>query len=52
MFTLLIEFLLRARIAYRELALSQIHLAHEDVPGIVIELRQLRARLESLKGQQ
>lgn len=52
MIALFTEFTLRARIAYSELALSQIHLAHEDVPGIVLELCHLRDRLNALKGQQ
>ena len=52
MLALFTEFTLRARIAYSELALSQIHLTHEDVPGIVLELRHLRDRLNALKGQQ
>ena len=42
---------LRIRIAYRELALSQIHLCADDVPEIVLTLRDLRAQLDNLKGQ-
>lgn len=51
MIALFTEFTLRARIAYSELALSQIDLLHEDVPGLMCELSHLRDRLIELKGQ-
>ena len=51
MLALFTEFTLRARIAYGELALSQINPLHEDVPGIMCELSNLRDQLKTLKGQ-
>lgn len=49
--SLFIEFILRARIRFYELALQQIEPTHEDVPGIVLTLLQLNDRLDGLKGQ-
>ena len=50
--SLFIEFTLRARIAHSELAMQQINLCHDDVPGLVLELHHLRERIKHLKGQQ
>ncbi len=50
--SLFIEFSLRARIQFYELALQQIEPTHEDVPGIVLTLLHLTDRLDGLKGQQ
>lgn len=51
MTNLISEFITRARIGYYELALSQLHPGHPDVPLIVCQLRYLNDHLEYLKGK-
>lgn len=48
--TIIKEVFILCRIAYYELALSSVHLAHEDVPDIVLHLRNLNDELDSVRG--